>query len=175
MCFVFLFVKLSNIFLRSKNILAEIYPSSCHNSSKITKFPQVFTIFTKNFIRLPKHFLYNFIKIARNMIVMTFQNTYNMLKRCCKVGPWKAYKVRLSSPLLTPLFHENLHSVFNVIHLYYLKPGLHLNVNANDTCGSETRQNTWYICTLLAFAEASNTPSINAFNRILFEVPTVYG
>ncbi len=41
-----------------------------------------------------------------------------------------------------------IHGWFVVCVLFILKPGLHLNANSNDVCGSEARQNVWYICTL---------------------------
>ncbi len=62
--------------------------------------------------------------------------------------------------LLTP--HSQFYCLQSVRKLYLLfkkwrespvykitiKPGLHLNANTNDACGSEARQNIWYICTL---------------------------
>ncbi len=56
-----------------------------------------------------------------------------------------------------------------------LKLDLHLNVNVNEACGSEARQNIWYICTLFGIAEAVNRPYIQTYRvRIPFEVLTVY-
>ncbi len=47
-------------------------------------------------------------------------------------------------------FHIRLHFFYSFYVLsYFIKPGLHLNANVNDTCGSEARQNVWYIGTLL--------------------------
>ncbi len=39
----------------------------------------------------------------------------NLKKRCCEVGPRRPHKLRLCSPLPTPLFHEHLHRVFGVL------------------------------------------------------------
>ncbi len=36
-------------------------------------------------------------------------------KRCCEVGPLMPHKLRLFSPLLTPLFHEHSYRVFSVL------------------------------------------------------------
>ncbi len=41
--------------------------------------------------------------------------TIKKKKKCCEVGPWRSHKLRLFSPLLTPLFHEHSHRVFGVL------------------------------------------------------------